>query len=212
MKRFAVWTVLVLIAGGLWAQDSLWEPGSQGFYTGKIRMKEGDLLRVNLDTEASLSFTSSKNSDKLVTFEFTKAPQGGSPLEFLPGLKTGDNLKLQNKNELKSKNNYIMVQVKKVNADGTVVVEGSRSVRFPSGTDTITLSGLIDPRDVKNREVKLAQIANLQLFFSTAAESGTNVLSPADFNPDGKGLTPEKQKALLQSYYNRFLDVLFPAQ
>lgn len=211
MKRFAVWTVLVLIAGGLWAQDSLWEPGSQGFYTGKIRMKEGDLLRVNLDTEASLSFSSSKNSDKLVTFEFTKAGQGGNPLDFLPGLKSGDNLKLQTKNELKTKNTGLVVQVKAVNLDGSLVVQGTRSVSFPSGTDTISLNGLIDPRDVKNREVLLKNVGELRLVFATAAESTSQVLSPADYAADGRSLTPEKQKALLQAYYNRFLDVLFPA-
>ena len=212
MKRSAAFAVLALLTCLGWGQDSLWSPSSTGFYTGRTPLKEGDLLRVILDTEASLSFTSSKNSDKLVTFEFTKAPQGGNPLEFLPGLKSGDTLKLQSKNELKAKNTSLMVQVVKIRDNGLAEIEGQRSLTFPSGTDGIHLKGVVDPRDVKDRRLVLDQVGELQLTFFTAAERTTQVFKPQDWTADGKGLTPEKQKELLLKYYNRFLDVLFPGQ
>lgn len=212
MRKSAAFTVLILLSVLVWGQDSLWDPSSGGYYTGRVRLKVGDLLRLNLDTEASLSFSSSKTSDKFITFEFTKASQGGNPLEFLPGLKSGDNLKLLGKNEFKAKNAALMVTVKEIHTDGSALIEGVRTISLPSGTDNIRLTGVVDARDVRGRELSLTAVADLHLAFSTLSESTSAVFTPSDFETNTSTLTPEKQRDLLLKYYNRFLDVLFPQE
>lgn len=209
MMRWAVLSVLVLFVGTLSA-ESLWDSQSAGFYTGRVRLKEGDLLRVQLDGEASLSFMSTKVSEKSLSLEFN-AVKDPPPTSSVPGGKTSDNLKIQGKSELKAKNTYLVVKVSKVEDNALVRLTGQRTLKIGGGTDTITLTGLCDTRFIKGRDVSWKDLGELTLAFVTSSESASTTLKKEDFTPDGKALTPEKQKELLLRYYNRFLDGLFPA-
>jgi flagellar basal body L-ring protein FlgH len=201
--RKAGWFVVFLLAAGILSSESLWDPNSTGYYTGRYRLHEGDFLHVVLTGEASLSYKASRATTKSLSMTF------GSSTAGLPTLGPGNSTesdKAEASSDLKIKNFQLTVRVVSVDSRGFAKIEGHRSVLIGGGEESLSLTGTIDSRNVHGNDIAWTDVADLVLVYQNASESARPVLKGEDFSSDGKTLLPSKRQELERLYLNRFLD------
>ncbi len=199
----AGWLFLFLLMVALAGAESLWTPGSKGYYSGVQTLHQGDFLHVVLTGEASLSFKAVRTSQQAVSLEFGSA----SGVSLPPGTTSGGE-KLAVDSQWKVKNFSLTVRVLSVDATGAAHIEGTRSLQLSGGVETLTLTGIVDPRSVQGQTVAWQDVADLKLFYTSASASTQPVVTAKDYGPDHQ-LTQQKQEQLKREYLNRFLSGFF---
>jgi flagellar L-ring protein precursor FlgH len=225
---------LILAALAQAGGESLWSPGFKGYLSGSKGLAVGDALVVRIDATSSLSFSSSSNDSKSLTLEFAGGASGNL-FSFLPQVRTGGTRSTTGKDSLTLKAE-IPVVVTALNPDGTVLVQGSRSISVAGKSESITVSGALSPSLLDQKGlVDFSKLANARLVYTTFLDSARDVLSQADLQqmlapaPAAAGqaaagataagttatapalaITEARKKELLLLYLNRLLDVIFP--
>jgi flagellar L-ring protein precursor FlgH len=170
---------LVLAALAQAGGESLWSPGFKGYLSGSKGLAVGDALVVRIDATSSLSFSSSSNDSKSLTLEFAGGASGNL-FSFLPQVRTGGTRSTSGKDNLNLKAE-IPVVVIALNPDGTVAVQGSRSISVAGKSESITVSGALSPSLLDQKGlVDFSKLANARLVYTTFLDSARDVLSQAD--------------------------------
>ena len=199
----AGWLLLFLLMAALTGAESLWAPGSKGYYSGVQTLHQGDFLHVVLTGEASLSFKTVRASNQAVSLDFGNA----AGLSLPPGATSGGE-KLAVDSQWKVKDFSLTVRVVSVDPSGVAQIEGRRTLHMSGGVDTLTLTGTVDPQSVQGQTVAWQNVADLNLVYTSAAATTKPVVTAQDYGPDHQ-LTKEKQEQLKQEYLNRFLSGFF---
>jgi flagellar basal body L-ring protein FlgH len=170
---------LILAALAQAGGESLWSPGFKGYLSGSKGLAVGDALVVRIDATSSLSFSSSSNDSKSLTLEFAGGASGNL-FSFLPQVRTGGTRSTTGKDSLNLKAE-IPVVVTALNADGTVLVQGSRSISVAGKSESITVSGALSAALLDQKGlVDFSKLANARLVYTTFLDSARDVLSQAD--------------------------------
>jgi len=204
--------------------DTLWTPGFQGYISGSILIEEGDIVIVDIDSEFSLSYSSSSVESKNITLEFSGG-EYGSLLAFLPSASSKGNLTMSGSEEYSFSTKFV-TRVTNITDNGLIFLQGTRTITLEGSVETLVLSGWIDIDDLnKNREVSYSRIAELSIVFSGFLEPGAETISERDIEQiitelDGDvgggttqsvnyELSEETRLELFLLYVNRLVDIIF---
>ena len=102
---------------------------------------------------------------------------------FLPKISSSKNIKGDNSTKFNGKgkiNFSIATQVQNRQNDGKLAIGGNRIYSFNGVTNTITVTGIVDPALVKGRDVDSTDVANLR-----NTDTGKPGRTPASGSPAG---------------------------
>lgn len=237
MKTARIAIALLLLSGLAAGAESLWSPDFKGYLSGGGSLAAGDVLVVEIDASSSLSFSASNTDSKNLTLEFSGG-ESGNLFSFLPQVRTGGAQSAKGKEEL-SLRTQVPAVVLQVGADGRAQVQGSRTISVEGKEESITVSGLVDPRLVDSkRRIALSQLAGARLVYRTFLRPSRETLTQRDLQeifaaqpapatgtaaagptaaaqpaaqPAARTLTitETRKRELLLLYLNSLIDVLF---
>ncbi len=204
--------------------DTLWTPDFYGYISGSISIEVGDIVIVDIDSDFSLSYSTSSVESKNITLEFSGG-EYGSLLAFLPSTSSKGNLTLSGSEEHSFSTQFV-TRVTDITENRLIFVEGTRTITIEGSVETLVLSGWIDIGDLnKNREVSYSRIADLAIIFKGFLEPDTETLSSTDIEQiiteivgdvDGETtqsvtykLTDDAKLELFLLYVNRLVDIIF---
>lgn len=178
IKRIAAIVLLSLSLSGVQGQ-SLWTPGFSGYLSGSSTLKVGDTVLVTIDANTKLSYTASNVSDKSLTLQFGGGDTGNL-FSFLPAGSTGSKQNLKGDEQL-ALTGSLVTRVQSIDANGTIFVQGSRSSTINGREQSISLSGWVDPRLLKDsRTIPFSQVADARLDYRSVLEPSAPVLTSND--------------------------------
>lgn len=186
MKRIALFTLLALAITAA-AQDankgknpgSLWSNKSPDLLADRIARRVGDVVTILIIETSSASFSAATNATKN---DSTSIAKGLGPIlgNLIPELKIGANSKVDGRGSTTQAgelNARISVVVKEVFPNGTMLVEGTKSITTNKETQNIMITGLIRKEDVRaDNTVLSVNVANAQI------------------KTDGKGMIAQRQR------------------
>lgn len=179
MKTARIVIAVLLLSGFAAGAETLWSPDFKGYLSGGGSLAAGDVLVVEIDASSSLSFSASNTDSNNLTLEFSGG-ELGNLFSFLPQVQTGGSQSAKGKEEL-SLRTQVPVVVLQVGADGRAQVQGSRSISVEGKEESITVSGLVDPRLVDSkRRIALSQLAGARLVYRTFLRPSRDVLTQRD--------------------------------
>ncbi|HXH61722.1 MAG TPA: flagellar basal body L-ring protein FlgH [Fimbriimonadaceae bacterium] len=171
---------------------SLFDPKARNMFTDNVAREVGDVLLVVVDEKTIADFSASTQASKNDSNSIsTKFFNNFLDRLFRP-LTTGDQSSNSGDGETKQNSRMsatMSVIVKQVLPNGNMVIEGSRSLITNKQTQTLTLSGVIRPLDIRPDNSVLS-----------------SVIAEAQIKMDGAGLISQRQhKGIL----TKILDWLF---
>lgn len=197
MKGIVTITVMVLLGNLAIAQSkgpnpgSLWKQGGQDQLADRLARKEGDLLTILINETSSASYKAETKADKA---DGTSISKGIGPIlaNLIPKLDIGASSKNSGKGSTTAQGSFnarISAVVKKVLPNGSMIIEGTRTLTTNKETQTIKLTGIVRREDVRpDNTVLSANIAD------------------ASIESTGKGLIADRQR---RGILTRLLDWLF---
>ncbi len=179
MKRIvyiAAWFLLVPI---ILQGESLWEPAFSGYITGSSSYTIGDSLIVIVDSSGSLSVDATLTSSKRLDIELTGG-EGERLFSFLPGGSSSGSESLDGSQEIEIRTT-LPVRVVEVDSGGFLSVEGTRSLSVFGKTETVSISGVVDPELIGDgRRISLGSIADASLTYTTTLDPTGGIISVDD--------------------------------
>lgn len=197
MRKCTTLLSALCVSAATWAQiddqnpGSLWPKHYVNPLLDRTARVEGDVVTILISEVSSGSFTASTTAAKSVNNSITKAlgPIIGG---LIPDLGTLGSSQTDGKGattQVGKLTARMTAVVKKVLPNGTMVIEGSRSVQVNKETQTFKLSGLIRRDDIRPDNTVLSEN-----------------IAEAQINVDGKGQINDRQK---RGILTRLLDWLF---
>jgi flagellar L-ring protein precursor FlgH len=196
--RFREVSLLVVLAACASAQaqhddnpGSLWPKSYTNPLLDRTARTEGDIVTILISEFSSGSFSAATNAEKNVDNSIAKAlgPIIGG---LIPNLATAADSKNEGKGSTSQSGRLtarMTAIVKKVLPNGTMVIEGTRSVQVNKETQLFRLSGLIRRDDIRSDNTILSEN-----------------IAEAEIKVDGKGQINDRQK---RGIITRILDWLF---
>lgn len=190
---------LILLAGAALAAaqvdeqnpGSLWPKAYVNPLLDRTARTEGDVVTILISEVSSGSFSASTNASKSVNNSISKAI-GPIIGKLIPDLATLGNSTTDGKGATLQTGKLtarMTAIVKKVFPNGTMVIEGTRSVQVNKETQIFKLSGLIRRDDIRPDNTVLSEN-----------------IAEAQINVDGKGQVSDRQK---RGILTRLIDWLF---
>lgn len=176
--RLFLFIIFLIIAASAFC-ESLWGPDFPGYLSSGKTLKPGDIILVSISTKTMLSFVTSSNNDKTLTFEFTGG-EGGDLFSFLPAVKTSGSSKLKG-NESITLESEIVTLVKAIDEYGNAYLEGTRNIEIDGKGESLQLTGTISGNSINSgKKVQFSQLVNSRLVYSTFITPIRNVLTDED--------------------------------
>jgi flagellar L-ring protein FlgH len=219
MRLSAAFLVTLVVIARSVSADSLWDPESPSLFAGSGKLQVGDTVLVSIESENTLSYSSSRVDTERVSIELSGG-EGAGLFSFLPVGSTSGDQSLQGSEALSIQTTFA-VRVVGIEEDGHLALRGGRTITIQGKQESISLSGVVDPLLVgEDRMLPFAGIADVRLTYSTLLQSGAGVLAADDLvragpeSPDGAtagqiSLSDQKRDELILSYLNRLLDLIF---
>ncbi|MEQ1820920.1 MAG: flagellar basal body L-ring protein FlgH [Fimbriimonadaceae bacterium] len=170
---------------------SLWSNKAPDRYRDSVARKAGDVITILINEVSTSTFSASTQASKS---DSTNIAKGLGPLlaNLIPQWGIGADSKNSGKGSTNQAGNLsarMSAVVKEVSANGTMTIEGVRSITTNKETQTFTLSGIIRPEDVRSDNTVLSQN-----------------LANATIKVEGKGMIADRTR---KGILTRILDWLF---
>jgi len=173
--------LVVFSAGSLSAAwgDSLWSTDFAGYLTDGRRFAVGDTLTLNIESDFALSYRSTSVESKALALEFSGG-EYGDLFAFLPAARTSGDRDVKGSGE-HSVTSRLAVRVVAVEEDGTLSVQGSRTLVIDAKEESLTVTGRVNPRDVdQSREISMASVVDVRVVYRSLLEPTADVLTEED--------------------------------
>jgi len=199
VKKFlgAVAAVAVVTTTGAQGVDknsnpgSLWKNGGIDVLADRVARKEGDVITIIISETSSASYKAETKADK---DDSTTINKGIGPIlaNLIPNWEIGASSKNSGKGSTTAQGNFsarMSAVIKKVLPNGTMVIEGSRTITTNKDTQMIVVSGVIRREDIRaDNSVLSVSIAD------------------ATIKTTGKGMIADRQR---RGILTRLLDWIF---
>ncbi len=170
--------ILALGAAPVGAQ-SLWSPDAPELLADRARLRPGDIVTVEVDASATLSFRSLQNDARSLSLELSGG-QGGSLFSFLPSGSSSGDRSVQGGEEL-SLRASVGARVQEVSPEGMVFILGVRRVSAGGREESVTVSGWLDPKNLSaDRRVRFDRLADSRVVFRTLLQPASPALAAGD--------------------------------
>ncbi len=170
---------------------SLWPKAYKNPLLDRTARSEGDVLTVLISETSAAQFDAGTTTSKK---EDNALPRLNIPIigGFLPALGTSGSLSSDGKGTTTQNGKLVAkmtVVVKKVNDNGTMVIEGTRSVQVNKEVQTFRLSGIVRIDDIRSDNTLLSEN-----------------IAEAQIKVDGKGAISDRQR---RGFLTRLIDWIF---
>lgn len=170
---------------------SLWPKNYKNPLLDRTARTEGDVLTVLISENSAAQFNAATTTSKT---EANALPRLNIPIigGFLPAIGTSGNLSSDGKGTTTQNGKLVArmtVIVKKVNNNGTMIIEGTRSVQVNKETQTFKLSGIVRLDDIRSDNTVLSES-----------------IAEAEIKVDGKGAISDRQR---RGFLTRLIDWIF---
>ncbi|MBX3119901.1 MAG: flagellar basal body L-ring protein FlgH [Fimbriimonadaceae bacterium] len=191
-------TTLALLSASSFSQGlndeypgSLWPKSYKNPLLDRTARTEGDILTVLISETSAAQFNAGTTTSKK---EANNVARLNIPIigGFLPALGTSGDLSSDGKGTTSQNGKLVAkmtVIVKKVMENGTMVIEGTRSVQVNKETQTFKLSGIVRLDDIRSDNTVLSEN-----------------IAEAEIKVDGKGAISDRQR---RGFLSRILDWIF---
>ena len=177
-KRNIISLALLLLSVSYGMSQSLWDSSFDGYISGSDAIGVGSTIIVYLDNKTSLSFAASRVDSKRISIELTGGE--GDLFAFLPTGTSSTNESLTGESEV-TISATIATRVVGIDASGSLLLQGQSSLRSDSRTETIEITGVVDPALVlEGNRISSSSMADLSIVFTTLLELDTPVLTADD--------------------------------
>jgi flagellar basal body L-ring protein FlgH len=174
--------------------ESLWTPEFDGYLSHSSSFEIGDIVRILIDSDSSLSYSASNRDAKTLTVEFAGG-EFGSLLSFLPTITTRSDQNVEGEETLELRSELV-ARVTEIDPNGQLFIQGSRSLSFEGKEESITVSGWVNPGDLSGeRSVDFSRIADSQLVFRSLLQPTDEILTEADIEEALADLTRSESGA-----------------
>lgn len=214
--------------------ESLWEEDFNSYGTGQKLLRPGSIINVTIDSETTLTFSSSGSGDRELVLTFSGG-ETGDLFSFLPEIQSMERSNLEGEEEISLKTS-LAARVQETNSAGMSLVQGTRTLVLKNSVQALTVSGWCDPKKVDAAgNIPFEHLAEGRLTYRTLLEPEEEILreediisgltdpgteeagEAADEEATGEAadaggemtLTEERKKELLLQYVNRFVDLIF---
>ena len=178
-SKFGVCCALICVVTPLLLADSLWDPESQGLFSGSNVVQVGDAVLVSIDAETSLSYNATRVDNERITLELSGG-SAGTLFDFLPAGSSSGSQSLRGGEELRLSAS-LAARVVAVDETGQLTIQGSRSFFIQGQEETISVSGVIDPTFIReDRTVPLSRISDARISYTTLLEADAATLRSGD--------------------------------
>jgi flagellar basal body L-ring protein FlgH len=179
MKRsILILSVSVLLLSTLTA-ESLVPDNFAGFLRSDGSLSPGTIIRVLINSETRMSFSSTSGSNTSIVLNFSGG-EGGSLLNFLPTGSSTSSAAASGEEESLLETEFA-ARVTEVDAQGGFYLRGSREIRFDRGFQRVEVEGwgTLSAVDEEGR-IPFNSLADAVLSYTTLTGSGEAVLAEAD--------------------------------
>jgi len=214
--------------------ESLWDPQSQGLFSGADAAQVGDSILISIDSKTSLSYSATRVDSERITLELAGG-SAGTLFDFLPSGSSSGGQSLRGSEDISLSTSFA-ARITAIDGAGQLTIQGSRTYIIQGTEETISISGTIDPEFVRDdRMVPLSRIANARISYTALLETGVATLQAGDLVErtsetleaetgigavgevpleDQPGsvittLSKERQQELLLLFINRIIDLVF---
>lgn len=156
--------------------NSLWQPGSRGFFRDQRAARVGDILRVNVAVADKAKFDNKTNNlsatDESITPSILPAPTQLDKLGFNEGrwaaINNNSSLVANGKIDRKETiNTQVAALVTQVLPNGNLVIEGTQEILVNYEIREVSVAGVIRPQDItSDNSVESSQIAQARIVYS----------------------------------------------
>jgi len=172
--------------------DSLWSADFAGYLTDGRQFAVGDTFTLNIESDFALSYRSTSVDSKALTLEFSGG-EYGDLFSFLPAVRTSGDRDVKGSGE-HSVTSRLAVRVVAVEEDGTLSVQGSRTLVIDAREESLTVTGRVDPRDVdQSREISIGSVVDVRVVYRSLLEPTADVLAHEDIEAVLRELSVEAE-------------------
>jgi hypothetical protein len=168
--------------------ESLWDAGFGGYLSKTNTLAVGDVVTVTISSDFTLSFVSSTVDSKLLTMEFSG---GEYPdlFSFMPVARSGNQSNVRGRED-RTLRSDVVARVTRIVSPNQVAIEGTKSVTIDGKSESITLTGTINPQDVgTDRKIDFSKVADSRLTLKTLIEPSQDILTANDIQEVISGLS-----------------------
>lgn len=200
MKQAVMIGLVMLAAGGVTQTTDDVNPGSlfPRQYVNPLEdrtaRKVGDVLTILISETSTASFSANTNAEKADNNALTNVTRAVLPIVryLAPDLRTGATSSVDGKGQTAQSGRLVArmtAMIRKINPNGTLVIEGSRSVQINKETQVFRLSGIIRRDDIRSDNTVLSES-----------------IAEAEIKMDGRGMISQRTR---KGILTNILDWLF---
>ena len=237
MKRLIVFCICSIFIIQTQFGESLWDSGFPGYLSKTNKTKIGDIVTVTINSDFAMSFVSSNTDSKQFTLDFSGG-QYPDLFSFVPLAKSGNTTNFKEREDYSLKSE-VVTRIARIDGPNLVFIQGSKTVAFDGKSESVTISGFINPQDIaSDKKIPFAKVADSRLTLKTLVEPSSNTLTQNDIeeiitelNTDTQGgvsapnttitgtptpgsskkfaIKDPKKRELLFRYINKIIDIIF---
>jgi flagellar basal body L-ring protein FlgH len=199
--------IIFVISEGMVSSRSIWR--DRNIYSSANSIRVGDILIVNVNDISSMRFTLDINSR--TTSDVSSNPDV-TITGFLPRVSANKNLTYRNSTAVSEKgqlNLSIAASVVRRGAGRSFAITGTRAYSFNGITNTITVTGLVDPVLINGRNVDSSNIVNFRIQIRGRGE-GIPITRPElkEKETANSTLTEQEKQQIIIDYLQKMLSEL----
>ena len=178
-NRLFIPALIYLICAFALPADSLVPSGFSGYLTSEGAVTAGSLIRVTINSETRMSFSSSLQDDTRVNITFTGG-EGEGLFNFLPSGEAGNSSSAEGDEESLLETE-LAARVVEIAGDGSFLLRGSREISIDRATQRVEIEGWGSMAQVdENGRIPFGSLADAVLRYSTFTNGAGDVVGGND--------------------------------
>ncbi len=206
IKNIILVTNCILLTVALHSQTSLWKNNKSPY---RSNVQEGDLVEIQVNETFTAQIDSTLNNKKKLEIQLTPDPNN---LPFLPSAEQSKNNHRQTTKQYTLKDKYEFTLQGTIGARrqdfSLYPISAQKTILINQKPTTITITGLIHPKDVKAHAISSRYIANLTISITTQEVKLANEIVSPSSNTQPYILDENKKKAILANYLQEIIELI----
>ena len=190
MKIRTGFLFFLTVITGIAHAENLWTSDFQGYIAEKPVFREGQLLRVIIDSSTQLDLSASYTADREIVLQFSGGDTGNI-FSFLPDVDAAGRRSAEGEEET-SLQTALAARVQEIDGSGAARIQGSRTMTLQGSVQAVTVAGWVAPDSVDaGGTVRFDQLADAELVFRSFVQTGEMILTDEDLEEAAPAEAPD---------------------